>query len=690
VRSTPDAISLPATGSLHSFFGPGGVLSRTHPAYEFRRGQLSMAQAIEQALEERRHLIVEAGTGTGKTLAYLLPVLRSGKRVIISTGTKTLQEQLFYKDVPFLEEALFASPPASAGAPDANPAPQKGTLTRQGERRLRVCYMKGRNNYLCRKKLYDLASAPILTGLEEVEHYRAISEWEKTTETGDRAELAALPESGQLWPRLDARAENCSGAKCPQWDRCFITEMRRRAAESDVVIVNHHLFFADLAVKQAADSAPDAGVLPDAGVVIFDEAHELEDVASSYFGISVSDLRVQDLLRDVERTVQQHKVTSPALQTATSRVYERAQLFFSALPPGEGRFEFQNRGEFLEENGDEFLSLQAALAQLALALQGLPNKPDEVFRLGRRAEELRVQLGFLLEATDPNTVFWIERRSGAALGGRRQHVFLQATPIDVSQILRQTLFEQIDTAVLTSATLAVNGTFDYIRERLGIENARELVVASHFDYESQALLYVPPDLPDPREPGYAERAAIRIRQVLEITRGRAFCLFTSYAQMNQVHDRLLGELEYTVLLQGTAPKNALLEQFRATPNAVLFATASFWQGVDVQGDQLSCVIIDRLPFAVPNDPVTAARIRAVDESGGNAFMQYQVPSAVISLKQGFGRLIRSLDDRGVLVLLDNRILKKRYGRVFLNSLPSYGRTTELRAVAAFFGCAENE
>ena len=617
-----------------------------------------MAEAVEQALQERRHLIVEAGTGTGKTLAYLLPVIRSGKRVIISTGTKTLQEQLFFKDVPFLQEHL-------------------------GE--LRVCYMKGRGNYLCRKKLYDLADQPVLNGLEEINHFRIISDWEKNTETGDRAELAELSENSHLWPKLDARTDRCIGAKCQQFDRCFITEMRRRAAESDIIIVNHHLFCADLAIKAAADRAPDAGVLPDAGVVIFDEAHELEDIAADYFGVTVSNLRVEDLLRDVEHTLRRVDVPLTDVMSAIGHVHERSQFFFSLIPPGDGRFAFDNRAEFLEENGDEYLGLQNALLRLYSGLQAIPNKPDEVHALARRVEELRVNLGFILEAQDRNTVFWIDRRGDRRAGRAMQHnVFLQATPIAVANILRSTLFEHLESAVLTSATLAVSGGFEYVRNRVGIQHARELVVPSHFDYESQALLYVPPDLPDPREPQFVERASQRVRQLLEITRGRAFCLFTSYALMNQLYERLLGELEFPMLLQGSAPKNALLEEFRLTPGAVLFATSSFWQGVDVQGEQLSCVIIDKLPFAVPNDPVVAARVRAIDEDGGNAFYEYQVPSAVISLKQGFGRLIRSLHDRGLLCLLDKRILKKQYGRVFLDSLPKYGRTTDIKAVERFF------
>jgi ATP-dependent DNA helicase DinG len=662
--------------SLHQFFAPGGILSRAHPAYEFRRGQLQMAQAVEQALGEKRHLIVEAGTGTGKTLAYLVPVIRSGKRVIISTGTKNLQEQLFYKDVPFLEQALYGN----TGS------------------RLSVCYMKGRNNYLCRKKLYDLTDQPVLSGLEEIEQYHAIAAWEKTTSTGDRAELASLPEASLLWHKLDARADACTGQKCSEWERCFITEMRRRAMESDIIIVNHHLFFADLAIKLQADGAPDAGILPEAAAVIFDEAHELEDVAGNYFGISVSNLRVEELARDVEHSMQHNRMLSASLSGALGSLRDRSQLFFSLLPSGDGRFAFDTRREFLEENGDEFVGLNQALTRLVGELEALPQKPEEIFNFVRRAQEIQMQLGFALEAEDTNTVFWIERR-GRSFSPRRhgdreksqygsqgrQHVFLQATPIDVGPILRECLWSKLECAVLTSATLAVGGGFDYIRRRLGFEHARDLVLPSHFDYQSQAIMYVPPDLPDPRTPQFSVQAAERIRKLLEITRGRAFVLFTSYAQMNDIYQRLLGEVEFPILRQGDAPKTALLEEFRLTPNAVLFATSSFWQGVDVQGEQLSCVIIDRLPFAVPSDPVVAARVKAIDASGGNAFFQYQVPAAVITLKQGFGRLIRSLHDRGLLVLLDNRILKKQYGRVFVESLPNYRKTTEMRGVEEFFG-----
>ena len=406
---------------------------------------------------------------------------------------------------------------------------------------------------------------------------------------------------------------------------------------------------------------------------------------------------MDELTRDVEHMLQHEKLYTPQMSGAIQSVRERSQLFFSLLPAHDGRFAFDSRREFLEENGDEFIALNQSLYRLGAELEQLPQKPEEVFSLVRRGQQLQVQLQFVMENENPNTVFWIERRgfrgpsgsrrkpSSEASAGGRTNVYLQATPIEVGQILRECLWSKLEASVLTSATLAVGGGFDYIRQRLGLDHARELIVASHFDYESQAILYVPPNLPDPRTPQFAAEATSVIKRLLEITRGRAFVLFTSYAQMNEIYDRLLGLLQYPMLKQGDAPKSALLEEFRLTPNAVLFGTSSFWQGVDVQGEQLSCVIIDRLPFAVPSDPVVAARVKAIDAGGGNAFFEYQVPSAVITLKQGFGRLIRSLHDRGLLALLDNRILKKQYGRVFVESLPRYSRTTDLKKVEEFFG-----
>ena len=652
-----------ALPSLYDFFAPGGVLSRSSLPYEFRRGQLEMAQAVERSLDENRHLIVEAGTGTGKTLAYLLPALRSGRRVIISTGTKNLQEQLFFKDIPFLESLLGP---------------------------LRVCYMKGRANYVCRHKLYALRSQPILSGLEEISQYHAIAEWEKTTETGDRAEIDNLPESSQLWAKLDARSDACLGQSCPDYERCFITEMRRKAAESDVIIVNHHLFFADLAIKQQAGAAPDAGVLPDAGIVIFDEAHELEDVASSYFGISLSNIRFEELARDLETMLRAKQALNSSITSAAQTARERARMFFAALPRGsgnrgsgsEGRMPFLNREEFLETQGDLYLGLLNALHRLEGELERVRGV-EETLPLRKRAADIREQLKFLLEADDRNTVFWLERRGGRGHGSAPV-TYLQATPIDVSELLGELLFENFPSIVLASATLTVQGGFAHIRKRLGMNNTQELVVPSHFRYGDQALLYLPQDMPDPRDANFQEEAAKRIRRMLDITRGRAFCLFTSYQQMHDLYERLLVEVGYPLLLQGTAPRKALLEEFRQTPNAVLFGTSSFWQGVDVQGEALSCVIVDRLPFAVPSDPVVQARMRAIEEGGGNAFFEYQVPSAVITLKQGFGRLIRSLEDRGVLMLLDPRIQRQRYGRVFIESLPPYRITQDITAVEAFF------
>jgi len=629
---------------LEKVFAPGGWLARHHPQYEYRAGQLEMAESVEAALENRQHLIVEAGTGTGKTLAYLVPLMRSGLRAVISTGTKNLQEQLFYKDIPFLRK-LFPE--------------------------LRVTLMKGRQNYLCRQKLYDLEKQPVLTGMEEVEQYPKLREWEARTKTGDRAELGWLPDASSLWAHVDARRENCTGQKCAQFERCFITQMHQQAAESDLIIVNHHLFFADLALRQSDYAA----LLPDYAALVFDEAHEMEDVATRYFGLEVSNYRVEELARDTEATLHMKSLRSPEVLGAVGELRRRADLFFELFPAAEGRTNFDNRDSFLEVHRGAYTALGNAFLLLETELSRLVERPEEIHNLTRRARELRAAFELVLESHERNMVYWWERRG--------RGVFLQATPIDVSALLRERLFEQVETVILTSATLAVGGTFDFLKRRLGVQNSKERILDSHFDYASQALLYTPLHLPDPRQPDFARLAAEEVVQLLKATRGRAFVLFTSYAQMRDVYERVRPRLRYPLLMQGSMPRTELLDRFRKTPHAVLFGTSSFWQGVDVQGEQLSAVLIDRLPFAVPTDPVTAARIRQINEEGGNAFTDYQVPQAVITLKQGFGRLIRSESDRGVLVMLDHRMMRKPYGRVFLESLPQYRKTNRLDDVKVF-------
>ncbi len=640
---------------LQETLGPDGAIARNHPNYEFRPGQVRMAQGVAEAIAGGHHLCVEAGTGTGKTLAYLLPGISSRKRVIVSTGTKNLQDQLFFKDVPFLEKALG--------------------------QRFSVCYMKGRSNYLCLKKLAEIEGEGYLFSPHDPEYLDSIRQWAKETETGDRGELKQLPEDLLLWRRLDARRETCTGQKCPDWDNCFVTRVRKRALESDIIIVNHHLFFADLALRQGDFGS----VLPDYSVVVFDEAHELEDVATQYFGVMVSNYRLEELVRDADKALKEADSPSSFLPEELAKLAVRSNDFFNLFCGREGRFALEGLESgfaIRRGRGDAYgleaayRALQTELSVIETGLANLPIRSDSIEALARRSGELQDELAAILESDSAEHVYWHESRG--------RGIFLWASPICVSSILRERLFSKVDTVVLTSATLSTGGNFEFIRSRLGLETSKELILPSHFDFGRQSIFYVPRDIPEPREPDWVRHACRYLESILDASRGRAFILFTSYAQMEMVYDTLKGRLPFPVLLQGERSKTGLLDEFRATPNAVLFATNSFWQGVDVQGEQLSCVVIDKLPFSVPSDPVVAARIRYLNQSGGNAFYDYQIPEAIILLKQGFGRLIRSQTDRGILALLDKRVLTKSYGRIFLRSLPPAPLTHDLGDLHGFF------
>jgi ATP-dependent DNA helicase DinG len=662
-------------------FSPDGPLARALADFEPRPGQVEMARTVADAFEQGGVVLAEAGTGTGKTLAYLVPAVLSGGRVLISTGTKNLQEQIYFKDIPVLRAALTINFTAT--------------------------YMKGRANYLCLHRLDQLVDAQSLSYGSESVFLPMIQEWSAKTETGDRAELEDLPEDLAFWNSVSATAETCLGTECTRYDQCFITRMRQRAAESDVVVVNHHLLCADASVRQNAYGE----VIPSCAHAIIDEAHQLEDVATQYFGYSVSTYRIEELARDIERAVASAGTASgmqhSELSRSIERLRDRGRAFFGDLERAHrvvGRAISSSREErvrvttaSLAESHDTAANLIGALdlIESTLALIGIQGRgteeqdgvealqPAEAVptvedfeALAGRTASLRDELRFLLRSSDSDFVFFVEFRG--------RGVFFRASPIDVSKIVQEVLLDRMRTAVLTSATLAVDGRFDYIRERLGIGRASEIRLPSEFDFSRQALLYLPARMPDPRSPEFAMAAGREVVEILRRSKGRAFVLFTSYAMLREVQAIAEMALDYHLFVQGTAPRSQLLRQFRETPHSVLLATSSFWQGVDVVGDQLSCVIIDKLPFASPADPVTGARIEAIRTRGGEPFDEYQVPLAILTLQQGLGRLIRHRRDRGVLAVLDPRLRTKAYGRRFVASLPPAPTVHDLSRIEAFF------
>ena len=645
-------------------FAPGGPLALALPGFEARPGQLALAAAVAQVFEEGGALLAEAGTGTGKTLAYLVPAILSRQRVLISTGTKNLQEQIFFKDLPTLEQAL--------GVP------------------FTATCMKGRANYLCLQRLDALQQG---TGLTHDVLLPVLREWAARTDTGDRAELEDLPEDLPLWNEVSATSETCLGTECPRYEECFVTRLRSRAAASDLVLVNPHLLCADASVRQSAYGE----VIPSCAHAILDEAHQLEDVATQYFGFSVSTYRVEELARDVDRLAQArgNDTDRREMNKAIDRLRERGRGFFEHLTlthrsPARGEERVRLTAHAAQDLREAAAYLTGALDNLEASLaligphtdadgndgSGLSSPGDETQALARRTGQLRDELRFLLRAGDPSYVYFVEFRG--------KGTFLRASPIDVSAVLRESVFDRLRTSVLTSATLTVDDSFEYIRGRLGLAGAGEIKLASEFDYSRQAVLYLPKRMPDPRSTDFTLAAGREVIEILKRTRGRAFVLFTSYAQLRAVQALAEMALDYPMLVQGTAPRSQLLRQFRETAHAVLFATSSFWQGVDVVGEALSCVIVDKLPFASPGDPITAARIDAIRMGGGEPFDDYQVPLAILALQQGLGRLIRHRNDRGVLAILDPRLRTKGYGRRFVAALPPAPVVHDLAAIEGFF------
>lgn len=637
--TTPDPIE--------SILGPDGRLARCLPDFEYRPSQIRMAKLIQDAIQQKRPSVIEAGTGTGKTLGYLVPLSISEKKCVISTGTKNLQEQIFFKDLPLLEKA--------------------------SGKKIDAILMKGRTNYLCLHRYRQYFSSPTLLRPDQNRVKKGIEEWLRMTDFADRAELSWLPDNDPLWEDLSSTSDQCLGTRCLHWDDCYLNELRRSATRSRLIIVNHHLFFADLKVKEGGFGE----IIPRFQTIVFDEAHAIEEIATTYFGESFSNKQLLELATDLSKAnhglgrAKRRKIEGylDFIRTGVEHLWD---FFMSA--PEKGRLDDEtlktiHRGPARNiRQGLEYIRDAPELKAL--------EEPDlQAFM--NRAKELNERFERVLTYEDSNWFNWYEKR--------KRSVILYASPLDVSEIMDQQLYQNIGSVIFTSATLSTNGNFDYFRSRLGIPSeAHDGICPSHFDFENQTLMYIPKDLPTPNDSMFTARITARISEIIVKTKGRALVLFTSYYNLNTVYQELVDATPYRIYKQGDAPKSLLLDRFRKETDSVLMATGSFWQGVDVPGESLSCLIIDKLPFDSPGDPLVAGRIESIRERRGNPFMEYQLPSAIISLKQGLGRLIRNASDRGILSILDTRILNSRYGRFFFDSLPNIPITHELSDIENFF------
>jgi ATP-dependent DNA helicase DinG len=638
---------------LEVLFSETGPLARAIPGYKLRRQQLEMAAAVAEAIESRGRFIAEAGTGTGKTFSYLVPALLSGGKVIISTGTKTLQDQLFNRDIPTVRSALRAP--------------------------VTVALLKGRANYVCHYHLERQAADGRFVSRADVGYLQAVQRYARTSKTGDRSGLSEVPEDATIWPQVTSTRENCLGSECPRYKDCFVMEARKQALAADVVVVNHHLFFADLMLR-------DEGVtelLPACNTVIFDEAHQLPDTASLFFGQAVSTAQLVELARDTRMEAAAGAKDFAALPEAAAAMDRAARDLRLAIGDEggrqtakalEGRLAFQQALDRLVEK----------LGALGALLEFQADRTEGLASCLRRAHELAARIEQWRKAADTETVRWVEVFQTS--------LQLNATPLSIAEIVRRQVTDSARAWIFTSATLSVRGDFSHYQSEMGLEEARTAAWDSPFDFQAQALLYVPEPMPGPNSDGYTRAVVEAALPVIGASRGRAFLLFTSLRAMREAY-QLLQEgftqrgYGYPLLLQGEGPRSELLERFRRLGNAVLVASQSFWEGVDVRGEALSLVMIDRLPFQPPDDPVLAARIDKINGEGRNAFMEYQVPQAVITLKQGAGRLIRDETDRGVLMICDARIVTKPYGRRIWQSLPAMARTRSLDDVVAFFAAA---